>query len=142
MKKICLVLILFCLMGCRFEFSTPEAELKAVLGDHIDGMNNGDVVEAMEPVDKTSPFYDQMYMMLESIGDVYQLEISLDDFEYVGTSEDNAIVVIKQRTVKVEGPDFRDNAVRSLVVFRKVDEEWKIWQSLTLAVEYIDEAAG
>ena len=143
MKKILLLLCLCILFsGCRREV-TPEEDIKAVLIAHIEQMNSDDPVEAMGSIHEDAPFYEQMYAILEGIKGVYDLNTEIIDFVYIGSrGPDMAVAAVKQSTVKESGPDFRDNIVESLLVFKKDKGEWKIFQSVILSVEYPDQARG
>ena len=134
---LCLVLSVFIFTGCK---ESPKKDLKKLIDNHVSAMNTQDVTEAMNAIHKESPFYEQMYKMLESINDVYQLKTELAYFEYIGAyKEDYSIAVIKQKTTKEDGPNFRDNVVETMSIFKKADGEWKIWQTITIGVKYLDE---
>lgn len=139
-KFLILILAVFVLSACKVEFSTPAEELKGIIQANIDGMNSENVEQSLEAVHSESPFYEQMQVMLEEISKVYDLESSLIDFQYIGTSDDKskAVVLLKQKTSKLDGPEFRDNIVEMMTVFKKENDAWKIWQSLTLDVRYLD----
>lgn len=45
---------------------------------------------------------------------------------------------VKLATKKVTGPDFQDNELDLIQVFRKEDGEWKFWSQTILEVRPID----
>lgn len=134
------LLIVVLIAGCKIELSTPAEELKATIESNINGMNDENIDASLEAVHTQSPFYDQMQVMLSEIAKVYDLESSLVSFEYLGMdkAKSKAVVLVRQKTVKLSGPDFRDNIVDTMTVFKKDGDVWKIWQSLTLDVEYLN----
>lgn len=140
-KKIILgVCSLLLFAGCKVELVTPAEELKTAIQSNIDGMNTENIEASLSAVHTQSPFYDQMQVMLEEIAKVYDLESSLVSFEYLGMdkAQSKAVVLVKQKTTKIDGPEFRDNVVDTMTVFKKEGDAWKIWQSLTLDVEYLN----
>lgn len=139
-KYLFVLCLVFVFSGCKIELSTPSEELKAVIQTNIDGMNSENVQASLDAVHSQSPFYEQMQVMLEEVAKVYDLESTLEDYQYVGmdANKEKAVVLVKQKTAKIDGPEFRDNIVEMMTVFKKDGEYWKIWQSLTLDVEYLD----
>lgn len=127
------------LSGCRIEFSTPEKDLMVVVNANISGMNAKDIAQAMDSVHAESPFYEQMHVMLEEINKIYDLTTELISFEYLGSNEEYAIAIVKQKTSKDDGPKFKDNVVKMMSVFKKQEGVWKVWQSLTLDIEYLED---
>jgi hypothetical protein len=123
--------------GCKVELSTPDKELRGSVMANIEGMNAKDSYDVLDSVHSQSPYYEQMQMMVEEINKLYTLKSELLSFEYMGQSGEYATALVKQKTEKIDGPEFRNNIVTTMTVFRKDGEAWKIWQSLTLDVEYL-----
>jgi len=124
--------------GCKLELSSPDKALQETVKANLAGMNDKDAYEVLDSVHSQSPYHEQMQMMLEEINKLYTLKSELLSFEYMGQAGEYATALVKQKTEKVDGPDFRDNIVTTMTVFRKDGEAWKIWQSLTMDVEYLD----
>jgi hypothetical protein len=115
--------------GCKFEFMTPDKEIKAVFQQNIAGMNEESADLTMGTVHPKSQSYEQMQVLLEEIWKQYDLKTTMTGFQYIGSyGKDYAIAWTEQKSEKVEGPEFRDNFVSAFTIFRMSEGSWKIWQ--------------
>lgn len=93
-----------------------------------------DAVAATMHVD--SMHREQTRRTLAPLFDRFDVKYELLDYEFVATSGEYAIARIRQRTTKVAGPDFRNNMIDNLLVFRKEGPGWKLWSQSVLEIEF------
>ena len=78
---------------------------------------------------------------VESLPDLfknYDLKYEVKSFRFVAADADYAYVRVVQVTSKVAGPDFNNNTVDGLHVFRKDGAAWKFWTTALLEVKFHD----
>jgi len=136
-----MLMVITMLSGCKIEFITPEKEMRAVIDGQIEALNVEDIEKTMSFSHDDAPMYDQQIAMLQKIKETFDLKTSLISFEYVGMSNDGeyAFAIIKQKTEKIQGPGFRDNLVTSGATYKREKGVWKLWQSVTFDVKFLDE---
>lgn len=111
------------------EASVPEdEELFAILEENMKAMQDKDLDAYMETIHSESPAYDTTRQTIEQM-DVYTLEMELSDLEVVNKTEEEASVAYKQKTVKVDGPEFMNNEVTGVQVLRPENGTWKIYNT-------------
>jgi hypothetical protein len=137
-----IALLAFCVLcaGCKIEFKTPEKELRTVLDGQLSALNAEEMEKVMSYTWEDAPMFDQQFDILQRIKQLYDLKTSLVSCEYLGSSKDGtfAVILMKQKTEKVSGPEFKNNVVTTAVTFKKVSGAWKMWQSVTFAIDYVD----
>jgi len=75
---------------------------------------------------------------MEQVFPVFDLDVSLVEFSFVGLSGDYAIARVKQQLEKVSGPaSFKSHVNEQVVVFKKELGQWKIWQMVMLDMDYL-----
>ena len=139
MKKLfCLLLAAGIFAGCKIEWKTPEKELKSVYMAQLAAMNAEDVEGVMSHFCDDAPLFDEQLGFLHQIKNVYDLRSTLVSFEYIGANKAMTVAyaVIRQRTEKVTGPDFKNNETVTGITFRFQNGSWKIWQSVTLETTF------
>lgn len=49
-----------------------------------------------------------------------------------------AKIKLMHKSMKVSGPEFKNNITDQLMVFKQDGDDWKIWTTAILNIEYID----
>lgn len=119
-------------------------EMHTTVEAYVMAQNRGDPKAVLEFFHKSSPTYESTRQMLHQVFLNYKLKNELLGLSFVGTDDPYAYVRIRQRTEKVEGPDFMDNVTDLLVVLRQDEDAWKIWAQALLGAEAVQpgNAAG
>ena len=111
-------------------------KIKAVAVENMKATQAEDEARTMATVHPKSPVYQSTKQMLKSVFERYDLRYSLKAFKFVAEDDGYAIARLTQTTEKVAGPDFRNNTIEMLVVYRKDSGRWKIWAQTILEVSY------
>jgi hypothetical protein len=116
--------------------------LLAVLNAQFAAIDRGDVDAALATIHSASPFYAQTRRALRDLASAGKLHSEVSDFKLIGVDGDYAFARCSEKTTKVSGPEFRDNARDVVEVFRKEGDAWKQWTTAVLTVRYLDGTEG
>jgi hypothetical protein len=111
--------------------------LQAVLEDNVKALNEKALDLGMSAIHSQSPVLAPTRQMLEKIHAAYDLHVEILSFAYIGRDAEYAVARASQKTTKVRGPEFRDNVVDAMHIFRQENGQWKVWQSAVLSVEFL-----
>ncbi len=116
-----------------------SSQLESVINTHVTATSKDS--ESIEDVMKTmhseSPASMHIKVGLEQMFPVFDLDMSLTEFGFVGVSGDYAMARVKQKMEKVSGPaTFKNQVIEQVFVFKQEQNQWKIWQAMTLDVDY------
>jgi hypothetical protein len=106
-----------------------DANLKATRAEDVDGV--------VATIHTKSPAYRVAKLMNQRLFATYDFQHELMSVGYVGRDKDYAVLRVRQKTVKVRGPAFRDNIVDTMQIFRKDGAKWKLWQSVVLETAFL-----
>lgn len=130
------------LFACSVQAGTKdksvEDELRSVILSNIKECQAGNLDASMDSIHSKSPVYASTKRMLNKLASMYELKYELVDFRYIGKDGEYTLARGTQKTLKVSGPDFRDNRIDSIYIFRKENGQWKLWQQAVLEVTYLD----
>lgn len=115
-----------------------SSALEAVLKDNFAKSEKEDVDGVLSTIHPESPAYDVVGETMESLFDTFDLRYELVYFRLIGTDGSYAVARVGQKTVKVKGPDFSNNTIDSIYVFKKQDDMWKLWHQVMLQTEIIE----
>ncbi len=82
--------------------------------------------------------YAQTEQMLKQLFDVYQLQVGLNAFKYMGKDKTYAYARVQQQTNKISGHEFKNNITDQLIIFKLDGEDWKIWTTTILNIKFLD----
>ncbi|MEK6452865.1 hypothetical protein [Caldifermentibacillus hisashii] len=88
-----------------------DEELIAVLDKNLETMQAGDIEGYMKTIHDESPSYESTKQLMEQLASQYTFDIEISDVEVVEKSADEAKVAFTQRTMKVKGPEYKNNCV-------------------------------
>jgi serine protease Do len=123
--------------GCAQETETPNDPI-SVVQENIKAMNNKDLDKAMATIDEQSASYEQTEQIAKRLFEIYELQYELDSVRVISKTDDEARVECVQTTKKVRGPAFRDNKIDFVHTLRKVDGNWKIYNSYVKKIDYLN----
>jgi hypothetical protein len=123
--------------GCSRESETPK-DPESVVQENIKAMNGEDLDKAMATIDEQSASYDQTKQMAKKIFELYDLKYELDSLRVITLTDEEARVGCVQTTTKLKGPAFRDNRIDFVHTLRKVDGNWKIYNSKVMRIDYLN----
>lgn len=121
--------------------------LREIVVAYVAAQGEGDAKAVLRHFHRSSPTYESTRQMLNQLFLNYKLKCELLGMSVVGTDERYAYVTVRQRTEKVDGPEFHDNVTDTLLVMREDEDEdegeWKIWSQALLSAELVkpEEAA-
>jgi hypothetical protein len=116
-----------------------DKELIAVINDNLKAFDEGDVDKYMETIHTHSPLYEQSKQLVEEVSKAYKLKIELSNVEVTDKSVKEAKVNFTQKTIKIEGPAFKDNEIAGYHVLRLDKGKWKIYDSVITKTVFLDE---
>lgn len=120
------------------EPSPLAKELRTVIDANLDASNARDLDAYMAAIHPKSMGYAVTRKQMGDLNKKYELAYRVTKFSFVGVDGDYAICRVRQETKRKAGPEFRDNEVDTLQVFRKDNDAWKIWTSAVLEVKFFE----
>ncbi len=100
-------------------------------------LNDHDIEGILDMIHRDSPAQSPTKQVLDGLFNTYRLNNVLLGTKNMFIDDDYVYLRMKQKTTRIEGPEFKDNISDSLVVFRKEERNWKVWNIMTLDVEFI-----
>lgn len=110
------------------------AALEKVLRDNFRACQEERADAVLSTLHPESPARAETAEVLQHLFDTYDLSYDLLSFRFLGRDGDCAVAVGEQKTVKVRGPEFRNNVIRSVYVFRRHGASWTLWHQVILDV--------
>ncbi|MGO2497979.1 MAG: hypothetical protein ACTH6I_08135 [Vibrio litoralis] len=115
-----------------------ESDVLEVVVDNFKALNQEDTAAYMDTVHNQSLLYQTTENLLKLTFKTYDLEYDLQNVSFVGEDEKYAYVKAVYETRKVKGPAFQDNQMESLMVFKQINGDWKIWAQANLELTKLD----
>ncbi|VAW88068.1 hypothetical protein MNBD_GAMMA16-2017 [hydrothermal vent metagenome] len=144
MNKKLTIVISFCFLsysGVLFaDNDLVSSQLENVMKTHViaTSKESESIDDVMKTIHPESPAAMHIKTGLEQIFPVFDLNVSLVEFSFVGLDNNYAMARVKQKMEKVSGPaSFKSHVNEQLLVFKQEAREWKIWQAVMLDVEYL-----
>ncbi len=114
-----------------------EKELNAVITANFKAYEIENIEKVMETVHSESPGFEATKEFSSQIFPVYDIKYELLSFKFIAFEGEYALGRVKQKTSKVSGPEFKDNIIDAIVIFKQEAGRWKLWSQATLELEYI-----
>ena len=133
-KKLVIAIMVFAMSAMSL---LADPALRAVAVKNIEATQSENMEALLKLWHTQSPSFAPMKKQLPPLFQAYDLKYELLAFEFVGVSGEYAISRTKQKASKVKGPDYRDNVIDMIQIFRKEDGKWKYWAQSILTVEYL-----
>ncbi len=113
-----------------------EAELKALVIENLRATRTEDLDAMLDTLHSESPNYLQIEKIANTLFKTYDLNYDLLLFRYIGQDGEYAIARFKYSTEQVAGPEFNDNILDTIHVFRGENGMWKIWSQAILEIDF------
>jgi DNA polymerase IIIc chi subunit len=127
-----------CLMACSPENADVTTEIETLLIENLRSTEAEDINAVLATMHSEAPNYSQTQKIVNFAFETYDLKYELLLFRYIGQDDEYATARFKFSTQKVAGPDFKNNSLDTIHVFRKENDKWKIWSQATLEINYTD----
>lgn len=111
------------------EDAVPEdEELFTVLKENIKSMEEDDIDRYMETIHPESPAFDSTKDLMEQLS-AYTLDIKISDLVVEEKSEEEAKVSFKQKSIKIDGPEYQNNEVIGVHTLKPDGGVWKVFNT-------------
>jgi hypothetical protein len=108
-----------------------------ILEKYYNAMNGNKLEEVMSLIHSSSPVQIPTRQLLGQLMSNYKLNNELLLTCYVGTDLDYIFIRMKQKTIKLEGPEFKNNITDSIVAMKQDDGAWRIWSMMPLQTNFL-----
>lgn len=140
MKKFTIIALLLIVgFGLTVVFSQDEniaAELDVLVDENLRATQAEDMDAMMFTLHSDSPAYQQTKQMTEVLFPQYDIIYEKLIFRFIGIDGDYALARFKFCATKIAGPEFQDNCIDTIHVFKEENGDWKIWSMTILEIEY------
>ena len=133
-----LITLLMCLASCSPENADIATEIEALVIENLRATEAEDLNVMLDTIHTESPGYSQTQKAVNFTFETYDLKYKLLLFRYIGQDSEYALARFKFSAEKVAGPDFKNNILDTIHVFRKENGKWKIWSQATLEITFTD----
>lgn len=116
---------------------TTASNIQALLKENLEATGAEDLKRMMNTIHSKSPAYQQTQQQVKHLFETYDVKYTLLSFTFIGSDNDYAVARIKQRTTKEKGPQFQDNELDLIQVFRKENGKWKFWTQSILEMTFL-----
>lgn len=119
-------------------FADTATDLRELVEQNLQHTEDEYVSAVMATMHPDSIAYLPTRQALNQLFPLYDLQYTLLEYHFVGEEGGYAYARVKQRTEKVNGPEFMDNDLEALQVFRQYKGEWKFWSQANLSVQALN----
>ncbi len=112
-------------------------EIRKVTFENLMATQAEDMNAMLATIHSEAPHYAQTKELSTMLFENYDLSYESLLFRYIGQDDEYGIVRWKFSTRKVAGPEFNDNTLDTIHVFRQENGNWKIWSVAILEIKYI-----
>ena len=114
-----------------------DATLTSLYAELIRFQNMKDMQGVLNCIHEESMGRFAAKQLLEPLFNQFTLDNTILSHSYVGTDDEYTYYRFKQIIEKIAGPDFNNMLSENLVLFKKQDGEWKVWNQLVLMMKPI-----
>ncbi len=116
---------------------SPTAKaLQALVETSLTAYDSENGAAFLDTIHTKSPEYGRTKDVLAGQFTRDDATVTLDDFDYMGHDDEFAVARVKIKTTS-DAPDFTDNVVDTLSVFKQEDGKWKYWSDALLGVSIV-----
>ncbi|MGH1439387.1 MAG: hypothetical protein ACRBBR_04670 [Cellvibrionaceae bacterium] len=137
-----MIKILSIIFACALSLSATadksvEAGVRKSFDDNLKYSIAADIDGVLSTVHTQSLFYLNTKNLLTQVLNIYKLDYTLLDYQFISYDGELAYVRAKQRTTKISGPAFQNNEIDIVQVYKQEAGIWKLWAQANMAVKYI-----
>ena len=124
-KLILFFLILFSglLINCS---ERKYATVEDVVYSNAEYLNSEDLSGVMSTIDPESELYSTTEIYVEKLFERFDLKFIVEKIEIIEQTDESAKVRFTQLTMKLSGPEFRNNRIKGYHTLRKSNGSWLI----------------
>lgn len=116
-----------------------ETTPRQVTREYTRSLNTGETEPVLNVLHPASPQREKTRRELQRLNRMYDLEHTLEELEVLDQSDSKARVRFVHHT-RAEDPSFRENRYTGIHVLRKHKGIWKIYETRTVDIEYLEES--
>jgi hypothetical protein len=117
----------------------PVSSPLTVVRTQLDALNRQNLNASMESIHPSSPMFQPTKEFGEALFKNYKLRFTLQNLVLESITADTSKVRFTQITKKISGPEFRNNRLTGIHTLKKHQGKWKIYDSKTIKIEYLDQ---
>jgi len=114
------------------------ATIEDAVYSNAEYLTNEDLSGVMSTIDPESALYSSTEVFVENLFELYDLKFIVESIEIIEQTEERAKVSFTQLTMKVSGPEFKNNRIKGYHTLRKSDGSWLMLDTKILETNYID----
>ena len=142
--RIAMTLLFFSLVfspwsNAAAEDGSADNAIHQTLDQSIAAFNNENLSGALQAVHPDSPTSQVTKDQISRIFNNYDVKLELVDFDFLGESGPYAFARVKEKSTELSDTDFRNNTSDAVYIFRKHDNQWKLWGEYVLETAFEDE---
>ncbi len=115
-----------------------DSALRKVINENFDAYEKEDLDRVLATVHTKSFGYQSTKQATIEIFSAYDLHYELLESRLLSLDGEYAVVRARQKTTKRNGPEFRDNILDTVMVFKQEDGRWKFWTQAILDVQFLN----
>lgn len=131
-----LFIIAFSLLSTLSHADTAS-DIKQLIADNLKYTQAEDLDAVMSTMHSQSPSLLPTRSTLKQLFPLYEIKYHLDDVAFVGSDNKYAYAKVIQTTTKISGPAFHNNRIEALQIFKKENNQWKLWAQANLEITYL-----
>ncbi|MFD2612562.1 stalk domain-containing protein [Paenibacillus gansuensis] len=120
----------------KVDLSVEKPKLIKAYNDLMTAESKEDAAAFMALVDPSSPVYGLDQELQERL-DQFDMLVKLDSLEITDIRSSEAVLHVVETTKKISGPFYLDNKTESLVLMRKIGDQWKFNTTQIVDREYL-----
>ena len=137
-QKLTLCFLILCL-GLLINCSERKyATIEDVVYSNAEYLNNEDLSGVMSTIDPESELYSSTAIYVEKLFERFDLKFIVEKIEIIEQSDESAKVRFTQLTMKLSGPEFRNNRIKGNHTLRKSNGSWLICNTEILETNFIN----
>jgi hypothetical protein len=117
------------------EYANPQELIKA----STKYLNEKNIDGFMTTILPRSPYYHDIETNTKKLFDLYDLNYKVEDIKILEQNESEIKVEFTQTTLKVKGPDFKNNKTTGVHVLQKDGNSWKVYSTQIVNVVFLDQ---
>ncbi len=131
-----LLIIAFSLLSTLSHADTVS-EIKQLIADNLKYTQAEDLNAVMSTMHSQSPSLLPTRKTLQQLFPLYEVKYQLNDVSFVGADDKYAYAKVIQTTTKISGPAFQNNRIEALQIFKKENNQWKLWAQANLEIKFL-----
>jgi len=118
--------------------SETQTAIEQVINDNLKYILEEDLELTLTTIHTQSPNYASSAQIMQQLFVAYDLKYEIVEINFIDVDDEYAYVRVVQKSEKINGPEFRNNILDALQVFKQEEGQWKLWTQANLAINYLD----